>query len=100
MKLELVRKSDEFPRRSQRARKPRPAQQPGPGIILKLFYSREEAAMVLALSVREIDGLISRQVLTTRPYGRRRLIPAADVNKVAGQILGYKMVSKVAEKQA
>ena len=55
--------------------------------IQKLLYSREEAAFALGISTREIDRLISGRDLSTRPYKRRRLIPAEDVLRVRDAIL-------------
>jgi excisionase family DNA binding protein len=53
----------------------------------KFFYSRKEAASALAISVRTIDYLISDQKLRTRRIGRRVVIPAEDVKRLAAEIM-------------
>jgi excisionase family DNA binding protein len=59
----------------------------------KFFYSRNEAASSLAMSVRSIDYLISDGKLRTRRKGRRVLIPTEDVKRVAAEIMRSDMVS-------
>jgi excisionase family DNA binding protein len=41
---------------------------------LKFWYSREEAATLLSISLREIDRLIGDGTLETCRHGRRRLV--------------------------
>ena len=53
----------------------------------KFFCSRKEAASALAVSVRKIDYLISEQKLRTRRIGRRVVIPAEDVKRLAAEIM-------------
>ena len=40
----------------------------------KFWYSRREAALLLSISLREIDRLISLGALKTHRHGRRRLV--------------------------
>lgn len=42
--------------------------------IVKLYYTKQEAAQMLSLSVRMIDYMIQRGVLRVRRVGRRVLI--------------------------
>ena len=55
--------------------------------VEKLLYRRQEAAHALGFSVRTIDWMIRQQQLSTRKRGRVVLIPAADVQRVAAEIL-------------
>jgi excisionase family DNA binding protein len=41
---------------------------------LKFWYSREEAATLLSLSLREVDRLIKTGMIETCRHGRRRLV--------------------------
>jgi len=60
--------------------------------IEKFFYSRNEAASSLAVSVRSIDYLISDGKLRTRRMGRRVLIPSEDVKRLAAEIMRSDLV--------
>jgi excisionase family DNA binding protein len=60
----------------------------------KFFYSRNEAASSLAVSVRSIDYLISYGKLRTRRKGRRVLIPSEDVKRLAAEIMRSDMPTK------
>jgi excisionase family DNA binding protein len=51
-----------------------------PGVIL---YSRRDAARLLSISLRTLDGLIASKVLLTRQIGRRRLIPRSTLEAFA-----------------
>ena len=64
--------------------------------LQKLLYRRDEVSFVLGLSVREVDRLISEQVLPTRRYGRCILIAARDVQRVADTILQSDMLQGAA----
>jgi hypothetical protein len=64
--------------------------------IEKLFYSRQEAAFALAIPLRSIDYMIADQRLNTRRYGRRVLIPAADIRRTADKILRCDMLPMTA----
>jgi excisionase family DNA binding protein len=47
----------------------------------KVLLSRREAAQLLSLSVRTIDHLIKSKEIVVRRVGRRRLIPAIEVER-------------------
>jgi hypothetical protein len=64
--------------------------------IQKLLYRRQEAAYALGMSVRAIDYMIADRKLTTRRVGRCVVIPAADVSRVAEEILQGKLLHGVA----
>jgi hypothetical protein len=53
----------------------------------KLLYRRKEAAFALGFSVRAIDYAIANGQLSARRYGGCVHIPAADVKKLAEEIL-------------
>jgi excisionase family DNA binding protein len=65
----------------------------------KFFYSRNEAANSLAVSVRAIDYLISDGKLRTRRKGRRVLISSEDVRRVAAEIMQSDMVTPPGKKK-
>ena len=69
-----------------KAKEKKPADPSGFGLP-KFYFRRDEAAWSLGISVQAIDIHISRQELTTRPYGRKRLIPAEDVKRLADRIM-------------
>ena len=69
--------------------------QPDPR-LQKLLYRRQEASFVLGVSVREIDKMISEQVLPTHRYGKCVLIGAADIQRVAETILMADMLQGAA----
>ncbi len=66
----------------------------------KLLYGKAEAAFALSLSVRSIEAMIADQRLTTRRFGRRVLIPAVDVRRVAETILKFDMLQGTSHKSA
>ena len=66
----------------------------------KLLYGKAEAAFALSLSVRSIEAMIADQRLTTRRFGRRVLIPAGDVKRVAETILKSDMLQGISHKSA
>jgi excisionase family DNA binding protein len=43
----------------------------------KILCSKHEAAEILGVSVRTIENLISKKMLTSRRIGRRRMVPYA-----------------------
>ena len=49
----------------------------------KFLVSREEAAQLLSISVREIDYLLATRRLPFRKIGGRVLIPVAELRKYA-----------------
>ena len=58
----------------------RAAPQPQPE---KLLYDVKSAAFALSLSTRTIKHMIATKRLSYRRYGRKNLIPAADIRRVA-----------------
>jgi excisionase family DNA binding protein len=50
---------------------------------VKFWYSREEAATLLSISLREIDRLIGSGTLETYRHGRRRLVLGDSLTKFA-----------------
>ena len=56
--------------------KPQSAVQP-------LLYTKRDAAKLLSLSLRTIDNLIWRKELKAKRIGRRVLIPAAELRRIA-----------------
>ena len=59
-----------------------------PNFLDKLFYSREETAQLLGISVGSVDNLIERGELSFRrvggPVRGRVLVPRAELLKFAG----------------
>ena len=75
---------------TKRQGNPPPSPNARVAVLEKFFYSRNEAASSLALSVRSIDYLISDGKLRTRRMGRRVLIPSEDVKRLAAEIMQSK----------
>lgn len=65
--------------------------------IQKFFYGRVEAAQALALSPRSIDYMIADGRLETRRWGKRVLIPAESVQRMAQLILSTDGLQGVAQ---
>lgn len=61
--------------------------------VEKLLYSRKDVAYALSISLRSVDTMISNQVLVTRRFGGRVMIPAADVRRLAERIIRCDMLS-------
>ena len=61
-----------------------PAQAVG---VEKLLYRREEAAFALGCSLRSIDYLIADGKLSIRKMGRNTVIPAAEVKRLASDVI-------------
>lgn len=53
--------------------------------VVKLLYSRKEAAYALGISIRALDYLLSRRSIKTRRIGARVLIHREDLVKWASQ---------------
>jgi excisionase family DNA binding protein len=51
----------------------------------KLLYSKEEAAENLGLSVHTITRDVRLGRIASRRYGRRVLIPAAEITRIANE---------------
>jgi len=49
----------------------------------KLLYSKEEAADLIGVSKHTISRDILRGVIASRQYGRRRLVPAEEILRIA-----------------
>lgn len=49
----------------------------------RFWYSRKEAALLLSISLREIDRLISQGMLETHRHGRRRLVLGDSLTRFA-----------------
>ena len=49
----------------------------------RLWYSRKEAALLLSISLREIDRLISAGALESHRHGRRRLVVGESLTRFA-----------------
>jgi excisionase family DNA binding protein len=49
----------------------------------KLLVSRKEAAVIVSLSLRSIDGLLASKQLPFRKIGNRTLIPLAALQRFA-----------------
>jgi excisionase family DNA binding protein len=47
----------------------------------RILVSREDAAQTLGLSLRTIDRAIERGDLAAKRYGRRVLVPAAEIGR-------------------
>lgn len=60
--------------------------------VEKLLYSREDVAFALSISLRSVDTMIANQVLVTRRFGRRVMIAAADVKRIADRIIRCDML--------
>lgn len=61
-----------------------PTSSPKPApTITKLLYNKKEAAYALGISVRSIESLLASKQLSTRKYGNKVLIPAADIRRLA-----------------
>lgn len=65
--------------------------QPAPAIE-KLLYGRKDAAYALSVSPRTIDRMIANQVLKTRRFGGRVMIPAAEVKAIADRVIRCDML--------
>lgn len=51
--------------------------------VQPLLYTKRDAAALLSLSLRTIDNLIWRKDLKTKRIGRRVLIPATELKRLA-----------------
>ena len=51
--------------------------------IVKLLWTRKEAALTLSMSVRWIDDLIARGLVQTRRLGGAVRIPAHEIERLA-----------------
>jgi excisionase family DNA binding protein len=51
--------------------------------VVKLLYSRQEAAYALGISVRSVDYLIANKKLLVRRLGGRVLIPVSEVRRAS-----------------
>jgi excisionase family DNA binding protein len=49
----------------------------------KLLHTRNEAAHLLSVSLRQIDYLVGNGILPSRRVGRRRLIPRSALEQFA-----------------
>ena len=49
----------------------------------KILVTRQEAAVLLSVSLRTLDTLLARSELVTRRVGRRRLIPRTELERFA-----------------
>jgi hypothetical protein len=65
-------------------------------VVEKLLYRKPEAAFALGCSLRAIDYMIADRRLSARKFGRNTVIPAADVRRVAQEILRSDMHEGVA----
>jgi len=54
----------------------------------RLFYRPEEAGQVLSLPRSEVYLLIQSGRLRSTTHGRRRLIPRAEIERFASELLG------------
>lgn len=53
--------------------------------VERLFYTRQEAAEVLRISLKTLDQIINRKLVRAIRLGRRRiLIPAQELERIAG----------------
>ena len=53
--------------------------------LSKLLYSKEEVADLIGISRHTISRDILRGVIASRRYGRRRLVPAEEVLRIAAE---------------
>lgn len=51
--------------------------------VLKLLYSRKEAAFALGLSARSLDYLIDGGHIDVRRIGSRVMVPAEELKRIA-----------------
>jgi excisionase family DNA binding protein len=51
--------------------------------VEKLLYDVKSAAYALSLSTRTIKKMIATKQLPYRRYGKKNLIPAADIRRIA-----------------
>lgn len=51
--------------------------------VEKLLYDKRSAAFALSVSVRTIENMLASKQLSYRRCGRKVLIPASDVRRVA-----------------
>ncbi|HZL29176.1 MAG TPA: hypothetical protein VFC39_21810 [Acidobacteriaceae bacterium] len=77
-----------------------PSKRAQDGPVAKLMYSREDVSYALSLSLSTIDKLIANRILQPRRFGRRVLIPAAQVKRVADTIATSDMLDGVASTPA
>ena len=54
-----------------------------PPQVEKLLYTKKEAAWATARSVKTLDRMIAAKRISTRRSGRRVLIPASEVRRIA-----------------
>jgi excisionase family DNA binding protein len=59
----------------------------------KLLYSKEEAADLIGVSKHTISRDILRGVIASRQYGRRRLVPAEEILRIATEGMAPKAQS-------
>jgi excisionase family DNA binding protein len=52
-------------------------------MLMKLLYTRKEAAELLSVSLRQVDHLLRAGTLESRRIGRRRLIPGQTLEKLS-----------------
>lgn len=57
----------------------------GRGEMIRLLYSRKDAAYQLSISLRQVDTLIANRHLGTRRVGGRVLIPHGELTRFAGK---------------
>jgi len=51
--------------------------------VEKLLYDKRAAAFALSVSVRTIENMLANKQLSRRLCGRKVLIPAADIRRIA-----------------
>ena len=66
--------------------------------VIRLLYSRKEAAEQLSISPRMLDYFIGQKKINARKIGRRILIPHTELVKFARQ--DHYIVADIAAKQA
>jgi hypothetical protein len=52
-------------------------------VIEKVLYSRKDAAFALSISIRSLDTLLASKKLATRRLGRKVMIPATEIQRIA-----------------
>lgn len=58
-----------------------------------LFYSRNETARILGLSVRSVDHLLATGQLRSSKLGRRRVIHRETIRLFAGREVSYNLAT-------
>lgn len=51
--------------------------------VEKVLYSRKDAAYALSISIRSLDTLLASKKLSTRRLGRKVMIPATEIQRIA-----------------